>query len=155
MWRWGTPQNFCLKFRARQIYYLRALIFVHVSGSARTFVHAKLHVHKTVTVGANLHLIYNLLIAIVFPYIFCNQLTLKNISRRYAQHKGFSRFNWITTNGLKIDQSRKPRYLIRDIHSRIWFYFLMKFTWLWKTIDWVHKNKLVVATIWNTSYSKK
>ena len=34
-------------------------------------MHAKLRVHKTVTVGANLHcLIYNLLIAIVFPYIF-------------------------------------------------------------------------------------
>ena len=32
-----------------------------------TFVHTKLHVHKTVTVGVNLHhLIYNLLIAIVF-----------------------------------------------------------------------------------------
>ena len=31
------------------------------------FVHAKLHVHKTVMVGADLHrLIYNLLIAIVF-----------------------------------------------------------------------------------------
>ena len=30
-------------------------------------VHAELHVHKTVMVGANLHhLIYNLLIAIVF-----------------------------------------------------------------------------------------
>ena len=37
-------------------------------------MHAKLRVHKTVTVGANLHrLIYNLLIAIVFPYTFCNQ----------------------------------------------------------------------------------
>ena len=31
-------------------------------------VHAKLRVHKTVTMDANLHcLIYNLLIAIVFP----------------------------------------------------------------------------------------
>ena len=30
-------------------------------------IHTELHVHKTVTVGANLHcLIYNLLIAIVF-----------------------------------------------------------------------------------------
>ena len=37
------------------------------NGLARTFVHAKLRVHKIVTVGANLHgLIYNLLIAIVF-----------------------------------------------------------------------------------------
>ena len=46
--------------------------------------------HKTVTVGTNLHrLIYNLLIAIVFfPYIFCYQLTLKNISQGDAQHKG-------------------------------------------------------------------
>ena len=34
-------------------------------------------------------------------------LTLKNISRRYAQHKGFSRFNWTLICGLKIDQSRK------------------------------------------------
>ena len=32
----------------------------------RTFVHAKLHVHKTVMLGANLHhLIYDLLIVIV------------------------------------------------------------------------------------------
>ena len=37
-------------------------------------MHAKLRVHKTVTVGANLHrLIYNLLIAIVFSYTFCYQ----------------------------------------------------------------------------------
>ena len=57
-------------------------------------MHAKLRVDKAVTVGGNLHdLIYNLLIAIVFPHIFCYQLTLKNISRGYAQHKGFSRFN--------------------------------------------------------------
>ena len=76
--------------------------------SARTFVHAKLCVHKTVTVGATLYcLIYNLLITIAFPCIFCYQLILKNISRRYAQHKGFSCFNWTSANGLKIDQSRK------------------------------------------------
>ena len=37
----------CTDFRAR-------------NGSVRTFVHAKLRLHKTVTVGANLHrLIYN------------------------------------------------------------------------------------------------
>ena len=40
-------------------------------GSAWTFMHAKLHIHKTVTVGANLYpLIYNLLIGIVFPICF-------------------------------------------------------------------------------------
>ena len=32
---------------------------------------------------------------------------------------------------------------IADIYSRIWFYFLMKFTllhviWLWTTIDWIN-----------------
>ena len=37
----------------------------------RTFMHTKLRVHKTVTVGANLHcLIYNVLIDIVFPVYF-------------------------------------------------------------------------------------
>ena len=42
----------------------------------------------------NLHcLIYNLLIAINFTYIFYYQLTLKNISQSYAQRKGFSCFN--------------------------------------------------------------
>ena len=52
-------------------------------------MHEKLRVHEAVMVGANLHrLIYNLLIAIVFFYEFCYQLTLKNVSRGYAQHKG-------------------------------------------------------------------
>ena len=38
------------------------------------FVHAKLCVHETVTVGANLHrLIYNVLIDIVFPIYFANK----------------------------------------------------------------------------------
>ena len=47
------------------------------NSSARTFVHAKFRVHKAVIVGAYLHrLIYNVLIDIVFPYIFCHQLTL-------------------------------------------------------------------------------
>ena len=37
------------------------------------FAHAKLHVHKTVTVDANSHhLIYNVLIDIVLPYILCH-----------------------------------------------------------------------------------
>ena len=59
-------------------------------------MHAKLRVHKTVTVGANLHrLIYNLLIAIVFLTYF--------------------------TSGLKIDQSRKTalKTIISDIHSEV------------------------------------
>ena len=56
-------------------------------------VHAKLHLHKTVIVGASLHrLIYHVLTEIVYP-IFCHHLNLKNISQAYAQHKGFSRFN--------------------------------------------------------------
>ena len=51
-------------------------------------MHVKLREHKTVTVGANLYrLLYNLLIGIVFPYIFCYQLTLKNFSRGFAQQK--------------------------------------------------------------------
>ena len=59
----------------------------------RTFVHAKLRVHKTVPVGASLHrLIYDVLTDIVFP-VFCYHLTLKNTSQAYAQHQGFSRFN--------------------------------------------------------------
>ena len=71
------------------------------------FVYAKLHVHKTVIVGASLHrLIYNVLTDIVFP-LFCHHLNLKNISQTYAQHKGFSHFNWTSTGGLKIDESRK------------------------------------------------
>ena len=56
-------------------------------------MHAKLRVHKTVTVGASLHrLIYDVLTDIVFP-IFCHYLTLKNTSQAYTQHKGFIRFN--------------------------------------------------------------
>ena len=58
-----------------------------------TFVYAKLRVHKTVTAGTSLHrLIYDVPTDIVFP-IFCQHLTLKNISQAYAQHKGFRRFN--------------------------------------------------------------
>ena len=49
------------------------------NGFARTFVHAKLCVHKTVTMGASLHrLIYDVLTDIVFP-VFCHHLTLKKI----------------------------------------------------------------------------
>ena len=60
------------------------------NGFVRTFVHAKLHVHKTVIVGTSLHrLIYDVLTEIVLP-IFCYHLNLKNISQAYAQHKGFN-----------------------------------------------------------------
>ena len=53
----------------------------------------KLHVHKTVIVGASLdRLIYDVVTDIVFS-ILCHYLNLKNISQTYAQHKGFSRFN--------------------------------------------------------------
>ena len=58
---------------------------------ARPILHAKLRVYEIVTVGLH-RLINNLLIDIVFP-IFCHHLTLKNISRGYAQHKGFRCFN--------------------------------------------------------------
>ena len=88
----------------------------------------KLRVHKTVTAGTTLyHLIYDVLTDIIFP-IFCHHLNLKNISQAYAQHKGFRPFNWTSTGGLKIDQRRKlgQQKILRDIHSRIWFYFLMK-----------------------------
>ena len=62
------------------------------------FVHAKLSVNETVIVGANLHsLILNVLIEIAFPICFCHQLTLKNITREYAQQKGFSHFNRTST----------------------------------------------------------
>ena len=54
-------------------------------------MHIKLHVHehKAVIVGANLKSNYlqftNFYYS--FPCIFCYQLTLKNISRGYAQQK--------------------------------------------------------------------
>ena len=55
----------------------------------RTLVHAKLCIHKAVTVYANLHgLIYNVPINIVSLHIWP-----KDIIQRYAQHKGFSCFN--------------------------------------------------------------
>ena len=60
---------------------------------AGPILQAKLRVYEIVTLGAGLHrLINNLLINIVFP-IFSHHLTLKNISRGYAQHKGFNCFN--------------------------------------------------------------
>ena len=78
-----------------------------------TFVHAKLCVHKTVTVGTSLHhLIYNLLIDMVF-LIFCHYLTLKNTRRGYAQDKGFSRFNWYQQVGwwlIKIENWDNKNY---------------------------------------------
>ena len=39
--------------------------------------------------------------------MFWHQLTLKNIRQGYAQHKWFSRFNWTSEGGLKIDQGRE------------------------------------------------
>ena len=71
------------------------------------FVHTKLCVDETVTVGANWHcLIYNLLIAIVFSLHILLSVNSKNISRGYALHKGFGSFDLI---GLKIDKSRTLR----------------------------------------------
>ena len=68
-------------------------------------MHAELPVNKTVTVGANLH--RQLQFYHRFPYISYHQLTLKNISRGYAQYKGFIRFNLISTSEVKIDERRK------------------------------------------------
>ena len=46
-------------------------------------VHAELHVHKTVMVGANLHhLIYNLLIAIVFSLLILLSIDSKKYQSR-------------------------------------------------------------------------
>ena len=48
-------------------------LYIWVTGLGRfnICVHAELYVHETVTAGANLHcLIYNLVIAIVFPTYF-------------------------------------------------------------------------------------
>ena len=57
-------------------------------------MHAKLHVHKTVMMGANVHrLIYNLLIAIVFSLHL-----LLSVLVTLTEYQ---------TSGLKIDQSRK------------------------------------------------
>ena len=57
-------------------------------------MHAKLHVHKTVMMGANVHrLIYNLLIAIVFSLHL-----LVSVLVTLTEYQ---------TSGLKIDQSRK------------------------------------------------
>ena len=52
------------------------------NGSARTFVHAKLHVHKTVMVDANLHHLqfancHRFIVSSFVTHIFCFQLTLK------------------------------------------------------------------------------
>ena len=56
---------------------------------ARTFMYAKLCVHKTVTVGTNLdHLIYNMLIDILFP-MFWHRLTLKISDKDMLNTKGF------------------------------------------------------------------
>ena len=50
-----------------------------LNSSARMFMHAKLCVHKTVTVGANLHhLILQFANCHCFPYKFWYQLTLIN-----------------------------------------------------------------------------
>ena len=78
------------------------------NGSVCTFTYAKLCVHKTVIVAATS---FDLQFADCprFPYIFCYQLTLKNISWGYVQHKGFSCFNWMSKSGLKIVHSRKLR----------------------------------------------
>ena len=45
--------------------------FSHIwDGFVHTFMHVKLHVHKEVVVGANSHLIYNVLIDIAFRLFF-------------------------------------------------------------------------------------
>ena len=59
--------------------------------------------------------------------IFSNQLTLKSISRGYAQYKQFSQFNWTATGGIKIDQSikmgqQKLIYIYIYIHTYIYIY---------------------------------
>ena len=57
-------------------------------------VNAELRVHETVTVAANFHcLVYNLLVGIVFSLHILLSVSSKNISRGYAQHKGYNRFN--------------------------------------------------------------
>ena len=54
--------------------------------------------------------------------MFCHHLTLKNISRRYAQDRGFSRFNWTSKCELKIDQSRKlvqQKYIVESDYRQL------------------------------------
>ena len=80
------------------------------------------------TVGANLHrLIYNLLIVIVFPYIFCDQLTLKNIhnTRGFVALTEWQQVGWRLIKVGNYDNKK-----LSDMHSRIWFYILMKLTLL-------------------------
>ena len=62
------------------------------------------------TVGANFyHLILNLLIGIIFP--------IKNVGLRYAQHKGFSCFDWTLTGELMTNQSGKlKQQKLSEIH---------------------------------------
>ena len=86
--------------------------------------------HNTVTVSTNLHcLIYNCANCHFFPYIFWYQLTLKNISWGYTQHKGFSplteyqQVGWKLIKEENLDNKNYKRYT----HSWNWFYFLMKF----------------------------
>ena len=81
-----------------------------------------------------------------FLEIFCHQLTLKNIRQVYAQHKGFSRFNWTLKDGLKIDESRKlglQKLQVKGVAESV--FFKMKLALL-KVINWIHKNKIEVAT---------
>ena len=117
-----SPSYFVFDF-SRKMFHVTGLdkfnICVHWfsctwNGSARTFVHAKLHVHKTVMVDANLHHLQFanchrfMFVIVCHPHILLS-VNFKNISWGYAQHKRFSHFNWISTSELKIDWSRKLR----------------------------------------------
>ena len=67
--------------RARQIKYLLALISLHVKWFfVHIHMHAELHVHKAVMVGANFQ--FNLQFANChhFPYVFWYQLTYQQVN---------------------------------------------------------------------------
>ena len=63
------------------------------------------------TAGTNLHCsIDNLIPDIVFSLHILLSVNSKKYHLRYAQHKGFICFNWVSASGLKIDQNRKLQW---------------------------------------------
>ena len=76
------------------------------------FAYAKLCVHKTVMVGTNLHhLIYNMLIAIVFLHILLSVNSKKDQSRiNMLNTKGLVALTEYQQLGIKVENCRNKNY---------------------------------------------
>ena len=103
------------------------------AGCYGTFVPTKLGVHKTVTMGVNLHqLIYNLLIGMVFSLHILLAVDSKMYQLRICStQKGL--FTLLNISKWAEDWSMWKTAItkiIRNIHSWIWFYTLIKFNLL-------------------------